>query len=145
MPKYTLPIPKDVSVITPDAPFHRQHKNLRHCIDFALPEGTPILAVANGVVIAFANHYFKKYQDPRYAYKANHVILEHAGGEISLYAHLQRQSSQLIFGQRIRQGQQIGKSGQTGFATYPHLHFGIYDAKGNNLKIVFPKIKTQPT
>jgi len=80
-------------------------------VDYAAASGTPARTVADGVV-SFAgmqNGY------------GNVVFVQHAAGQTTVYAHL----SQLLVraGEKIRQGQAIGLTGATGWATGPHLHF----------------------
>ncbi len=85
-------------------------------IDLAAPKGTPVHAVASGIVIeagALAAN------DGRYG---NAVIIEH-GARRSLYAHLD--SVTVKRGERVEAGTLIGKVGETGFATGPHLHFEV--------------------
>lgn len=136
MNKYSLPVPKDRIDIRP-APSHKRYKNLRYCIDFALPLRTPIQAVQKGEIVSIENRFAKSYSDPSYASKSNYVYILHEDGRISIYAHLLRWSVRVRVRQNVRRGQIIGLSGQTGFATYPHLHFGLYDPKGKNIPIVF--------
>lgn len=83
-------------------------------IDIAAAEGTPILAVADGVVDWIA-------EDPNYG-KYIRVWHEHLGMH-TFYAHL----SDFVVegGQRVQQGQVIAKMGNTGKSTGPHLHFEI--------------------
>jgi LysM repeat protein len=61
----------------------------------------------------------------------NFIILSHNGGYRTLYAHLSAFSVRK--GARVSQGQQIGKIGNTGYSTGPHLHFGVYDKNGNSV------------
>jgi murein DD-endopeptidase MepM/ murein hydrolase activator NlpD len=85
-------------------------------IDLAAAKGTPVHAVADGIVIAagtIAEH------DGRYG---NTVIIEH-GAQRSLYAHLD--SVAVKVGDRVTIGQRIGAVGETGFATGPHLHLEV--------------------
>lgn len=86
-----------------------------HGIDFAARAGTPIHAVAAGNVLTVGN-------DERYG---NFIVIDHAQGKRSLYAHLQ--SVGVKEGEALRGGQVIGKVGATGMATGPHLHFEAYD------------------
>ncbi len=80
-------------------------------IDYAAPTGTPVRNVGDGVV-QFAG---------RQNGYGNTVVVRHAGGKETLYAHLSR--IDVRQGQRVEQGQRIGAVGATGWATGPHLHF----------------------
>ena len=53
----------------------------------------------------------------------NHIIIEHEGGWITWYAHLH--SSLCIVGNRVKRGDSIGLSGNTGKSTGPHLHLTV--------------------
>src|SRR6059036_1207521 len=81
--------------------------------DYAVPAGSPVVAVANGTV-TFAGW------DGGYG---NLVRIKHASGLTSGYAHLSRIVSDIRAGRAIKQGELIGLVGQTGLATGPHLHF----------------------
>jgi murein DD-endopeptidase MepM/ murein hydrolase activator NlpD len=64
------------------------------------------------------------------SYKAvigNYVILKHAGGEYSHYAHLKQGSVRVKAGDTVTRGQVIGQLGHTGNTTEPHLHFQLTD------------------
>ena len=93
-----------------------------------MPKGTPVRAARDGVVVFRESRYSKTadMSDKSNASKANIVEIEHADGEMTLYAHLQWRSVRVANGQHVRRGQIIGLSGQTGFASYPHLHFAVY-------------------
>ena len=85
--------------------------------DIAAPEGTPILAAADGTVtIANALDSW----GGSYGY---HVKLDHGGGLTTLYAHCS--SICVTVGQQVKAGQVIAYVGHTGRATGPHLHFEV--------------------
>jgi murein DD-endopeptidase MepM/ murein hydrolase activator NlpD len=89
-------------------------------LDFGAPVGTPIYAAEKGKVIAVAN------QDaycPKGAY-GKFVSIEHYNNLTTLYAHLSLWT--VKEGDMVEKGQIIGYVGRTGFATGPHLHFGVY-------------------
>jgi len=82
-------------------------------IDLANSIGTPIVAAADGVVVAAG---------PQAGY-GNWVKLRHADGTVTLYGHLS--AWQVDIGQRVYAGDQIAKMGNTGNSTGPHLHFEV--------------------
>lgn len=58
----------------------------------------------------------------------NHVVLDHGNGEYSLLAHLQRGSVAVKAGTRVTAGQLLGRTGNSGISTEPHLHYQLMDA-----------------
>jgi len=88
-------------------------------IDFAAPKGTPVLAVGDGVVVASTDLY------PEGEIYGKVIMIEHANGLRSFYAHLDRRSVQL--GDQVKAGQTIGAAGDSGRATGPHLHIEAFD------------------
>jgi murein DD-endopeptidase MepM/ murein hydrolase activator NlpD len=82
-------------------------------LDFGAPYGSPIVAAANGQVVAagWAGGY------------GNEVQISHGGGVVTLYGHM----SGIVArpGEAVRQGQVIGYVGSTGLSTGPHLHFEV--------------------
>ena len=85
-------------------------------VDFAAPPGTPVRAVASGVV-TFAG---------RNGQYGNQVGIDHDPPYGSSYAHLQRIARGLRLGVPVRKGQVIGYVGRSGMATGPHLHFMLF-------------------
>lgn len=61
---------------------------------------------------------------------SNTIMISHPNGQTSLYKHLN--SSSVAVGQAVAVGQEIGKSGNTGWSTGPHLHIGICDGATTN-------------
>ena len=66
--------------------------------------------------------------------RCNYVVIKHSDGQESVYAHLAWRSVKVKVGEKVRRYEILGLSGQTGYATYPHLHFGVYDSEGNNIR-----------
>ena len=83
-------------------------------IDISSPLGTPIRASHNGMVI-YSNNTIKGY--------GNMIILRHSKEYVTVYAH--NQVNLVEEGTWVEKGQFIGKVGQTGRASGPHLHFEI--------------------
>ncbi len=85
-------------------------------IDYAAPVGTPIKAVANGVVTQ--RSYDKS--------NGNKVRLRHANQYETTYIHLSRFGRSIRVGKKVTQGQVIGYVGATGLATGPHLDYRVF-------------------
>jgi murein DD-endopeptidase MepM/ murein hydrolase activator NlpD len=83
-------------------------------IDIVVNTGTAVRSAAAGIVsdVGYNANY------------GNYIIVTHGGGLQTLYGHLS--SSSIAKGARVAQGTMIGLSGNTGYSTGPHLHFGIY-------------------
>lgn len=88
-------------------------------VDLAAPTGTRILASAPGTVLLARTGYNGGY--------GNMVIIQHGNGTKTLYAHMSAISTKS--GAKVDRGQVIGKVGNTGRSTGPHLHFEVYNAK----------------
>ncbi len=83
-------------------------------IDIAAPEGTPVVAAADGIVI-YAGNGFKGY--------GNLIVIKHTPRVFTIYAH--NKKNLVRKGQKVKQGQVIALVGSTGNATGPHLHFEL--------------------
>ncbi|MFB8026960.1 transglycosylase family protein [Streptomyces sp. NPDC056465] len=87
-------------------------------VDFPVPTGTSVKAVASGKVVSAG-------WAGAYGYE---VVIRHADGRYSQYAHLS--SLHVREGQQVGSGQRIARSGSTGNSTGPHLHFEIRTGPG---------------
>jgi len=98
--------------------------------DIARPEGTPIVAPADGVVILAANVPF--------TLEGRLLMIDHGLGLNSAFLHLSR--IDVTVGQAVRQGQVIGAVGMTGRATGPHLHWSLrwHDARVDPATVAGP-------
>jgi murein DD-endopeptidase MepM/ murein hydrolase activator NlpD len=113
---------------------HNDSQN-RYAVDFAADIGTPVLAAREGVVMQVENDFAKAgLNRERYGGRANFIRILHDDGTMALYAHLREEGALVRVGQRVRAGQQIGLSGNTGFTTGPHLHFVIQVNRGMKLE-----------
>lgn len=83
-------------------------------IDISVPEGTPVKAAENGVVIYAGNGLEKL---------GNTVLIRHADGKVTVYAHLK--SIGVNRGDKVTRGQVVADSGMTGNASRPKLHFEV--------------------
>ncbi len=99
--------------------FHPVLKRYRahHGIDYAAPVGTPVYAVADGVVIA------KAYQASGAGY---YIKIRHSNKYETTYMHLSRFAKDIKKGSKVKQKQVIGYVGSTGLSTGPHLDFRVH-------------------
>jgi murein DD-endopeptidase MepM/ murein hydrolase activator NlpD len=111
--------PLEFSRVTSSFTLSRYHPILKinrpHLgVDFGAPTGTPVRAVADGVVKSAGPH----------GGHGNYIELDHEGPYDTSYSHL---SAILVKrGQKVHQGDVIGRVGMTGLATGPHLHYQFF-------------------
>jgi len=93
-------------------------------IDLRAPIGTPIRAALSGRIEGTGNS-----DQVRGCYSyGKWVLIKHSNGLTTLYAHLSQVG--VTEGQEVYTGDVIGYSGNTGYATGPHLHFSVYASNG---------------
>ncbi len=114
---------------------HRDPANA-YALDFALPDGTPVLAARAGVVMEVRDDFRESGTDPRLGQAANLVRVVHADGSMAIYAHLAPGGVQVRVGQAVQRGDRLGLSGNTGLSSGPHLHFAVQLNRGLRLESV---------
>ncbi|MEK6833413.1 MAG: M23 family metallopeptidase [Nanoarchaeota archaeon] len=121
---YIVPIRKrDRKLVVSDV---RAHSDiLKYALDFPLPEGTPILAVKEGIVVNVVDKFNKGGDGKRYFKYLNFITIEHKNKEISQYGHLKYHGACVKIGDKVKTGEIIGYTGNTGWTTEPHLHFHV--------------------
>jgi len=147
--RHQLPVPLDKITGIGQNPLKEEWKHpashMQYAWDFGVPRGTPIYATKDGKVIdvrADSDREAtreeldiidndpdnpKSIQLAMELFKAaNRVIIEHNDGTCSLYSHLQKDGSKVKVEDKVKAGQHIGYSGNTGISDRPHLHFEIY-------------------
>lgn len=103
----------------------------RYSLDFKMPEGTAVLAARPGLVVSSKANSNQGGPSPDFADQANFVSVLHQDGTLAGYYHLKRGGVRVKPGQRVRAGQLLGYSGNTGYSSGPHLHFMVYRAGEN--------------
>jgi murein DD-endopeptidase MepM/ murein hydrolase activator NlpD len=99
--------------------YGRRWGRMHQGIDIAGPIGTPVVAAADGVVVA------SSYQGGGYG---NVIDIQHSDGSTTRYGHNNRLIASV--GQNVKQGQHVADMGNTGRSTGPHLHFEIHPGGG---------------
>ncbi len=102
-----------------------------HAVDFTLPEGAPVVAARDGIVIESESANRLGGQNPVLLSRANFVRILHADDTLATYAHLAPGGVKVQVGQRVNAGSVIGRSGATGYASGPHLHFVVQKLLGS--------------
>ena len=125
---YRLPYAADVSFpIIQGYGAKLSHRGAeRYTLDFGMPVGTPVHAARDGVVVLVEDSHELGCAREECGRYANFVVVLHSDGTTGEYFHLERGSAQVRVGQRVQRGQWLARSGNTGFSTAPHLHFGVY-------------------
>ena len=107
--------------------------------DFALRSladveaGVDVLAAAAGTVLRFRDGEEDSLKTEREMAEikvktrecGNGIFLDHGNGLRTIYCHLKKDSLLVKRGQKVKAGQKIAQVGQSGFAEFPHLHFGV--------------------
>lgn len=116
------------------SPYGSRRGGFHYGVDIGNKRGTPVVSAASGVVTKVVNSCTegKKNCGGRYG---NYVVIEHANGTKTFYAHLSKAS--VSYGQSVAQGEKIGTLGSTGRSTGPHLHFEIENSNGSKMKPPF--------
>ena len=136
-----------------------------HVKDYFLFE-REVLAVGDGVVVASGNRWPNAWAEPIsnpddriveqsmalledgvdfvHVILGNFAIIDHQNGEFSVYAHMSENTVTVQPGDQVRQGQVIGRVGNTSNSDFPHLHFHLMDSPdfltANGLPIRFKNI-----
>jgi murein DD-endopeptidase MepM/ murein hydrolase activator NlpD len=110
----------------------------QYAVDIGMPQGTPIVAARDGVVIYTEANQVYGGQSPDMMTKANEVRIQHIDGTIAEYAHFAHGGVFVYPGQRVTAGTQIGLAGSTGYSSGSHLHFAVLTVarSGNDLASV---------
>ncbi len=99
---------KRLNPITQEIEFHNG-------IDIALPEGTPLVAVQDGIVLGI-------WESVSYGLVLRYETIE---GLLVMYAHLE--SVCVLEGEAVLKGDIVAYSGNSGYSTNPHLHYTIFE------------------
>jgi murein DD-endopeptidase MepM/ murein hydrolase activator NlpD len=104
-------------------------------VDYAAPSGTPVAAVADGVVT------FRGWDRGG---GGNTLKIKHAGNLVTGYLHLSRFAKGIAVGKRVSQGEIIGYVGSTGTSTGPHLDYRIWKNGTNIDPLKVPQEPAEP-
>jgi murein DD-endopeptidase MepM/ murein hydrolase activator NlpD len=125
---YRLPYGADVSfpIIQGYGAKLSHHGVEQYTLDFGMPVGTPVHAARDGIVVLVEDSHALGCAHEECGRFANFVVVLHSDGTTGEYFHLEESSVQVQVGDHVERGQWLARSGNTGFSTAPHLHFGVY-------------------
>lgn len=90
-------------------------RRMHYGLDFSVKKGTPIYATADGKVVIIKSSF---------GGLGKHIYLDHGNGYRTVYAHLNKFNVKK--GQKVKRGELIAYSGNTGRSTSPHLHYEVH-------------------
>ena len=96
-------------------------REAHHGVEFTNATGVPVHAAADGQVVFAGSDKDEAIYSPWKNFYGNVIVIEHAEGMFTLYAHLSK--IEVEAGQEVESGQKIGEVGWTGGAIGSHLHF----------------------
>ncbi len=124
---YGLPFAKGSSVrVSQGYNGGLSHRGLSaYAIDFSMPIGTPVYAAREGDVVGMDVSSNLGGASPEYRPYMNYINIRHSDGTLGNYYHLKQGGSAVKIGDKVKKGQLIAYSGNTGYTTAPHLHFSV--------------------
>lgn len=118
---------------------HNSGSDSEFAVDFGMPKGTTVCAARQGKVIAIRDDSTEGGTDRnRFEHCANVVIVRHNDGTYARYVHLEPHSVLVKLGQTVATGAPLAKSGQSGWATSPHLHFDVFRVVSARKRVGIP-------
>lgn len=109
-----------------------------YAVDFAMPERSPVCAARPGRVVATQSSSSRGGPQKKFRDDGNFIYIRHADRTLGVYVHLKKDGVFVESGDYVRRGQLIGLSGNTGWSSRPHLHFGVYRLIGGKMGESFP-------
>lgn len=101
------------------------HKE-RAAIDFNMKKGTKVHAARGGIVVRVKEDGTRGGMNSKYRLDGNMIIIQHNDSTRAGYWHLSPNGAFVNVGDTVQQGQLIGLSGNTGYTSFPHLHFLVW-------------------
>ena len=139
--QYHLPYPKGNSYLISQGYQGTFSHHGTNALDFDMKKGSIITAMRAGVVVKVVERYNKGGTKESYKDRANYILIYHKDGTFAQYVHLKKYGASVKVGDRVKKGQSIGFSGNTGYSSGPHLHVEVYkpkkDGKKETLKTKF--------
>ncbi|MEO5647171.1 MAG: M23 family metallopeptidase [Chitinophagaceae bacterium] len=140
---YSIPYEKGSAHLIVQGYFGSFSHKKRAALDFKMKQGTKILAAREGVVIRMEEKNDKGGINKKYRQFANFIVIAHPDGSRSGYWHLKKDGVLVNTGDTVKQGQVIGLSGKTGYASTAHLHFLVWKSSGGTWQSIPTRFMTK--
>lgn len=98
------------------------HQN-ENALDFIMPEGSEVVAARDGIVIKVVQNNNESCMQEECKKFNNYLSVYHSDGTFADYVHLRMNGAKFKVGDKVRKGESIAYSGNTGWSSGPHLHF----------------------
>ncbi len=134
---YSMPFQKGEKIFLIQAYDSKFSHKGEMALDFKVKTGTTICAAREGIVISARKDSDKGGLKPENLSDGNYISILHDDGSTAYYWHLEKNGVLINIGDRVQKGQVIGRSGNTGYSAFPHLHFEVqgYNSAGNSTQI----------
>lgn len=117
---------------------HQDGSGNDYANDWVMPEGTLVLAARAGTVVGLRSDSTAHGVGERFKNSANYIIIRHSDGTYGEYLHLQHNAALVKLGEVVQASQPIARSGNTGYTSGPHLHFGVFRIREDNTRESLP-------
>jgi murein DD-endopeptidase MepM/ murein hydrolase activator NlpD len=117
---------------------HQAGSGSENAIDFGMPAGSKVCAARDGTVVALWQDSDIGGADPTNRPYANYVVVAHEDGTFAEYYHLKKNGVLVGLGQKVKTRDTIALSGNTGYSSRPHLHFGVFSNLDATNRITIP-------
>ena len=111
--------------------FSHLHEN---ALDFLMPEGTEITAAREGTVMMVVQNNTESCLRPECKQWANYILVYHSDNTFAEYGHIKLNGAKVKAGDKIKKGDIIALSGNTGYSSVPHLHFACYTLTDSQIR-----------
>jgi murein DD-endopeptidase MepM/ murein hydrolase activator NlpD len=98
------------------------HQN-ENALDFIMPEGSEVVAARDGIIIKVVQNNNESCMQEECKKFNNYLSVYHLDGTFADYVHLRMNGAKFKVGDKVRKGELIAYSGNTGWSSGPHLHF----------------------
>ena len=123
---YDLPFPPNTKVAFIVKENQAHTGSFKGAVDFAVKLQTPVLAPLDGEVLEVVDSNDKFGITEEFAPYANFITIKHTNNEFSQLLHLEKGSSLVRAGEKVKKGNQIALTGNSGWMTNPHIHMFVF-------------------